>query len=644
MPLLTGKVSDVTGTYIDPSEIVEVVVKAPSPRVSGGSSAAVIVTRTVPVTVGAEGALSFNMDQGVAVLVVKTFRSQDTYKMVVTEDMTTIREAIIQASGKLPELEQSQLIELAEQVRQDANFVAGERVVVEAARDAAEGYKTQAGTYLAGVQANADAAAVSEGNAEQFAEDAESSATAASGSASAAATSANNAANSASAASGSATAAGDSAAAASGSAGDAEDSAGAANVSAEAASVSASEALGYRNQTLTYRNDAEGFASSASVSATTATNAASAASGSASAAATSESNAAGHSGTASGFATTAGGHATTASGHASAAAVSAGEAEDAADLAQSYAEDFGLTVSGTTTSAEGTDAVVTVSGSGPEYSLSFTIPRGSQGPKGDDGEVSQAMLEDAVEAVIAGAPDALDTLHELAAALGNDPNFATTVSTQIAGKAAVEHGHVLGDVTGLESALDGKAPSSHTHDWASVTGKPAEFTPAAHSHAQSDVTGLSTALAGKAGLSHSHVIGDVTGLQSAIDVAAGTAAWASVSGKPSTFTPSSHSHAWSEVTDKPSTFTPASHGHPISEVTGLQTALDGKAGSSHTHSIANVTGLQSALDGKAATSTVNARPALFSGAGAPPSTIPGAVVGDWWLNTSTMQLFKITGV
>ncbi|ATW62881.1 tail protein [Corynebacterium phage phi673] len=42
--------------------------------------------------------------------------------------------------------------------------------------------------------------------------------------------------------------------------------------------------------------------------------------------------------------------------------------------------------------------------------------------------------------------------------------------------------------------------------------------------------------------------------------------------------------------------------------------------------------------------TIYLRPALFSGAGNPPSTIPGAVAGDWWINTTTMELFKITGV
>lgn len=56
---------------------------------------------------------------------------------------------------------------------------------------------------------------------------------------------------------------------------------------------------------------------------------------------------------------------------------------------------------------------------------------------------------------------------------------------------------------------------------------------------------------------------------------------------------------WSGVQNKPSTFTPSAHTHTIANVTGLQNALNGKAASSHTHAIANVTGLQSALDGKA---------------------------------------------
>ena len=50
------------------------------------------------------------------------------------------------------------------------------------------------------------------------------------------------------------------------------------------------------------------------------------------------------------------------------------------------------------------------------------------------------------------------------------------------------------DVTGLDTALAGKAPMSHTHTIANVTG-------------------LDTALAGKAPMSHTHTIANVTGLQ-----------------------------------------------------------------------------------------------------------------------------------
>lgn len=41
----------------------------------------------------------------------------------------------------------------------------------------------------------------------------------------------------------------------------------------------------------------------------------------------------------------------------------------------------------------------------------------------------------------------------------------------------------------------------------------------------------------------------------------------------------SHSHSWSSITSKPSTFTPSAHTHTIANVTGLQSALDSKQGS-----------------------------------------------------------------
>jgi hypothetical protein len=45
-----------------------------------------------------------------------------------------------------------------------------------------------------------------------------------------------------------------------------------------------------------------------------------------------------------------------------------------------------------------------------------------------------AFVASAIAALIGSAPGALDTLNELAAALGNDPNFATTITNGLAGK------------------------------------------------------------------------------------------------------------------------------------------------------------------------------------------------------------------
>lgn len=47
-----------------------------------------------------------------------------------------------------------------------------------------------------------------------------------------------------------------------------------------------------------------------------------------------------------------------------------------------------------------------------------------------------AAIQEAVAALVASAPGALDTLKELADALGNDPNFATTMTNAIAAKAS----------------------------------------------------------------------------------------------------------------------------------------------------------------------------------------------------------------
>lgn len=61
-----------------------------------------------------------------------------------------------------------------------------------------------------------------------------------------------------------------------------------------------------------------------------------------------------------------------------------------------------------------------------------------------DAEVTTAVNA-AVAALVAAAPATLDTLDELAAALGDDANFASTMTTALAGKAATGHTHTYVD-------------------------------------------------------------------------------------------------------------------------------------------------------------------------------------------------------
>lgn len=49
---------------------------------------------------------------------------------------------------------------------------------------------------------------------------------------------------------------------------------------------------------------------------------------------------------------------------------------------------------------------------------------------------TSTAIQTAISALVASSPTALDTLNELASALGNDPNFATTMTNALASKAA----------------------------------------------------------------------------------------------------------------------------------------------------------------------------------------------------------------
>ena len=117
---------------------------------------------------------------------------------------------------------------------------------------------------------------------------------------------------------------------------------------------------------------------------------------------------------------------------------------------------------------------------------------------GGGGGVTEGYVDDAIAAAVAdlvnNAPEALDTLGELADALGDDPNFATTITNLIGTKAddsgvvkltgaqtvagvktfsdapvVPDGAFAIAKIIGLQAALDGKANATHTHAAADVT-------------------------------------------------------------------------------------------------------------------------------------------------------------------------------
>lgn len=215
------------------------------------------------------------------------------------------------------------------------------------------------------------------------------------------------------------------------------------------------------------------------------------------------------------------------------------------------------------------------------------------------------------------------------------------------------------DVTGKPTEFP---PSAHGHGWGEITDKPATFAPSAHSHAWADVTGKPTIIAAGADQAAARAVIGAGTSSLVLGTTSGTAkagdwlpAWSDVSGKPSTFPPSAHSHSWDDVTGKPVEFPPSAHSHSWADVTGKPaviaagadqaaaraaigagtsslaigtTASTAKAGNyaptwaqvtskpttfapaAHAHAIVDVTGLQGELDGKAASAHSHAWDAI----------------------------------
>ncbi|EAW5581046.1 shikimate transporter [Salmonella enterica] len=338
----------------------------------------------------------------------------------------------------------------SEQAQTSAGQAAESATTAGSAAGAAEASATQAASSAASAESSAGTATTKAGEASASAASADTARTAAAASAAAAKTSEANA-------DASRTAAGDSAAAAAA-------SATAAQISAERAGASETAAKMSETQ-------AASSAGEAGASATAAAASEKAAAASAAAAKTSATNAATSASTAAASATAASSSASEASTHAAASDTSASlaaqsstaagaaatRAEDAAKRAEDIAdvislEDASLTKKGIVKLSSATDSDSEALAATPKAvkdvmseaqtkapldSPAFTGTPTTPTPPDDAKGLQTANAEfvrKLIAALVGSVPESLDTLQELADALGNDPNFATTVLNKLAGK------------------------------------------------------------------------------------------------------------------------------------------------------------------------------------------------------------------
>ncbi|EGF0805033.1 phage tail protein [Salmonella enterica] len=312
----------------------------------------------------------------------------------------------------------------SEQAQTSAGQAAESATAAVNAAGAAEASATQAASSAASAESSAGTATTKAGEASASAASADTARTAAAASAAAAKTSESNA-------DVSRTAAGDSAAAAAASATAAQASAERAGASETAAKMSETQAASSAGEA-----GASATAAAASEKAAAASSSASEASTHAAASDTSASLAA-QSSTAAGAAAT--------------------RAEDAAKRAEDIAdvislEDASLTKKGIVKLSSATDSDSEALAATPkavkdvmsetQTKAPLDSPALTGTPTAPTPETTAAGIEIATAAFVAAkvaqlvgsAPEALDTLKELADALGNDPNFATTVLNKLAGK------------------------------------------------------------------------------------------------------------------------------------------------------------------------------------------------------------------
>lgn len=205
---------------------------------------------------------------------------------------------------------------------------------------------------------------------------------------------------------------------------------------------------------------------------------------------------------------------------------------------------------------------------------------------------STAFVRTEISNLVASAPSTLDTLNELAIALGNDANFSTTVTNSLAGKANLSGAIFTGSISSpsgnftesLRINGTGVSISGHTHiasDIGDSTVVGRALLTAADAAAQRTSLGLGSIATLSSGTyalsSHTHTSSDIINFNSSVSGLI-NGIYAPLSGKLSQFASTSSSELSSIISDETGSGSLVFNDSPT--ITGLLTSQSGNFTSS----------------------------------------------------------------
>lgn len=135
---------------------------------------------------------------------------------------------------------------------------------------------------------------------------------------------------------------------------------------------------------------------------------------------------------------------------------------------------------------------------------------------------------DGIAEIVGGSPAALDTLYEIAKALGNDPNFATSIMALVNGKAPLVHTHTKAQIIDFPTSM----PASDVYAWAKQSTKPTYnagevgAAPVSHNH-----TGIYQPAGSYAPSNHNHTKSQISDFPTSMP-ASDVYSWAKQPNKP----------------------------------------------------------------------------------------------------------------